>query len=170
MSYNLTLIHPDPALHEAVTKTFEPYWPHGKVVASTTESGAAHEISITLGPEPKRLAQLVWQAEQRLIHIKWPKTIQIGHAILDTTMRTWQNDTHIAELTEKEVSILVYLVQASRPVSRHDLLRDVWRYAPDAETHTIETHIHRLRQKIEADPDNPLFLLTGKEGYHIARK
>ncbi len=167
MSYNLILIHPEATVREAAIKTFQPHWPHGQVTAAQTDTLHTDAITLALINGPKRLSHWLYQAEQRLIQLKWPKLIQIGCATLDTATRTWQSDTRTIELTEKEVALLVYLVQARKPISRLTLLQDVWRYAADAETHTIETHIHRLRQKIETDPDNPLFLLTGKEGYYV---
>ena len=71
-------------------------------------------------------------------------------------------------LTDKERDILLTLHAAGgRPVSRQDLLDAVWAYAPDVETHTLETHIYRLRQKIEADPAAPEIVITDESGYKI---
>lgn len=72
-------------------------------------------------------------------------------------------------LTEKETSILVCLSRAGgKAVSRQALLDDVWAYAEGVETHTLETHIYRLRQKIEKDPAKPECLLTLEDGYALA--
>lgn len=69
-------------------------------------------------------------------------------------------------LTEKEQNILLYLYDnKDRPVTKQDLLDHVWGYADGVETHTLETHIYRLRQKIETDPSHPAFLITDGEGY-----
>ena len=71
-------------------------------------------------------------------------------------------------LTEKEVAILAYLHDhRGESVSRADLLAAVWDYAQAVETHTLETHIYRLRQKIETDPSSPLNLLTDSNGYKV---
>jgi DNA-binding response OmpR family regulator len=72
-------------------------------------------------------------------------------------------------LTEKEVSILRYLYRAGpRPVSRETLLQEVWGYNSEVTTHTLETHIYRLRQKIEKDTPAPVILLTETGGYKLA--
>ncbi|MCB1477122.1 MAG: response regulator transcription factor [Rhodobiaceae bacterium] len=71
-------------------------------------------------------------------------------------------------LTEKEASILRYLYRAEEAVvSREDLLQDVWGYNAGVTTHTLETHIYRLRQKIEADPSSPELLMTEGGGYKL---
>src|SRR4029077_20773106 len=71
-------------------------------------------------------------------------------------------------LTEKEVSILRYLYRAGqRLVSRETLLQEVWGYNSEVTTHTLETHIYRLRQKIERDAAAPTLLLTEASGYKL---
>ena len=71
-------------------------------------------------------------------------------------------------LTEKETSILRYLYRAGqRPVSRETLLQEVWGYNSGVTTHTLETHIYRLRQKIEKDAAAPAILVTEAGGYKL---
>ncbi|MDB5451783.1 MAG: response regulator CenR [Caulobacteraceae bacterium] len=72
-------------------------------------------------------------------------------------------------LTEKETNILKYLYRAGeKPVTREELLAEVWGYNAGVTTHTLETHVYRLRQKIEADPANARLLLTEAGGYKLA--
>ena len=72
-------------------------------------------------------------------------------------------------LTEKETNILKYLYRAGeKPVSREELLAEVWGYNAGVTTHTLETHVYRLRQKIENDPANAKLLLTEAGGYRLA--
>lgn len=72
-------------------------------------------------------------------------------------------------LTEKETSILKYLFRAGdRAVSRDVLLNEVWGYNAGVTTHTLETHIYRLRQKIERDPAKAQILVTDPGGYRLA--
>jgi DNA-binding response OmpR family regulator len=71
-------------------------------------------------------------------------------------------------LTEKETSILRYLYRAGeRPASRERLLQEVWSYNSGVTTHTLETHIYRLRQKIEKDATAPAILVTAPGGYKL---
>jgi DNA-binding response OmpR family regulator len=71
-------------------------------------------------------------------------------------------------LTEKETAILRFLYRAGQtPMSRETLLQDVWGYNSGVTTHTLETHIYRLRQKIEKDATNPSILVTEVGGYKL---
>ncbi len=71
-------------------------------------------------------------------------------------------------LTEKETSILKYLYRnGSKVVGRDILLNEVWGYNAGVTTHTLETHVYRLRQKIEADPSNAEILVTEPGGYRL---
>ena len=71
-------------------------------------------------------------------------------------------------LTEKETSVLRYLYRVGqRPVSRETLLREVWGYNSGVTTHTLETHIYRLRQKIEKDAAAPAILVTQAGAYKL---
>ncbi|GJL94114.1 MAG: DNA-binding response regulator [Hyphococcus sp.] len=72
-------------------------------------------------------------------------------------------------LTEKETSILKFLYRAGgKPVSRDVLLDEVWGYNSGVTTHTLETHVYRLRQKIEPDPSSASILLTESGGYRLS--
>lgn len=83
-------------------------------------------------------------------------------------MLVTENDRKI-KLTEKETSILKYLYRSGgQPVSREKLLDEVWGYNSGVTTHTLETHIYRLRQKIEPDTSQASLLLTEAGGYRLA--
>ena len=78
-----------------------------------------------------------------------------------------QNGAKI-HLTEKEVLMLKHLYRAGeRAVTREELLQEVWGYNSGVTTHTLETHIYRLRQKIEDDPSHPKLLVTESGGYKL---
>ena len=71
-------------------------------------------------------------------------------------------------LTDREADILVYLIRyLGKPVSRDELLKNVWQYQEDVDTHTLETHIYRLRQKIELSTNAPPIIQTIEGGYSL---
>lgn len=72
------------------------------------------------------------------------------------------------KLTEREVAILKYLYRArNKIVSKNELLSEVWGYNPEATTHTVETHIYRLRQKVEHDKKDFQIIVTEDNGYKL---
>jgi DNA-binding response OmpR family regulator len=99
-----------------------------------------------------------------------PQTILLPGGVLNFREGLWTRDGEPPiRLTEKEVAILQCLLKANgKAVSRQALLDDVWQYAQGVETHTLETHIYRLRQKIERDPSLPEIVRTLEDGYIIA--
>ena len=79
-----------------------------------------------------------------------------------------ENDNKKVRLTDKEAAILKYLFRTSdRVVGRDVLLDEVWGYNAGVTTHTLETHVYRLRQKIERDPSNARILVTEAGGYRL---
>lgn len=70
-------------------------------------------------------------------------------------------------LTEKETNILKFLYRSGETVARDTLLHEVWGYNPAVTTHTLETHIYRLRQKIEENPGQAQILITESGGYRL---
>lgn len=79
-----------------------------------------------------------------------------------------QDDKRRIRLTEKETNILKYLYRAApKPVGRDELLEEVWGYNSGVTTHTLETHVYRLRQKIEPDPSQVRLLVTEAGGYRL---
>ncbi|HEX6977904.1 MAG TPA: response regulator transcription factor [Alphaproteobacteria bacterium] len=103
------------------------------------------------------------EASEDAVFTIGPYTFQPGAKLLiDTTSR------RKIRLTEKETAILRYLYRAgATPVSRETLLGEVWGYNAGVNTHTLETHIYRLRQKMERDPANAEILTTTAGGYRL---
>lgn len=90
----------------------------------------------------------------------------IGPYRFQPSLRQLQGDGQTIRLTDKEAAILKYLCRVGKKVvSRDVLLSEVWGYNASVTTHTLETHIYRLRQKIEQDPANATLLVTEAGGY-----
>ena len=93
-----------------------------------------------------------------------PYTFHPGNRVLLDT----ENGDKKIRLTDKEVAILKYLYRSgNRAVTRDQLLDEVWGYNAGVTTHTLETHVYRLRQKIERDPANAVMLVTVPGGYKL---
>jgi DNA-binding response OmpR family regulator len=70
-------------------------------------------------------------------------------------------------LTEKEIQLLELFLNINKPISKNKILSSVWNYATDADTHTVETHIYRLRKKIFDKFIDEKFILNNKDGYYF---
>jgi DNA-binding response OmpR family regulator len=97
-------------------------------------------------------------------------TFQIGPYEFRPAMKLLVTpDEKKIRLTEKETNILKYLYRAgAKAVGREELLHEVWGYNSGVTTHTLETHVYRLRQKIEPDPANARLVVTESGGYRLA--
>jgi DNA-binding response OmpR family regulator len=94
--------------------------------------------------------------------------VRIGPYVFHPHAKLLQDGGRKVRLTEKETNILKFLHASAGTVSRDILLHEVWGYGPAVATHTLETHIYRLRKKIEQDPTRAQILLTEGGGYRLS--
>ena len=85
--------------------------------------------------------------------------------VLDKNEKKLIKDNNFIILTEKEVQLLELFLNSSKPISKKKILLSVWNYSKDADTHTVETHIYRLRKKINDKFMDDKFIVNNKEGY-----
>ncbi len=122
--------------------------------------------------KPFRLAELLarLRAQLRIFENSEDAVFTIGPYTFRPSAKLLQEPVknRRIRLTEKEAAILKFLYRAgTRPVARQVLLNEVWGYNAAVTTHTLETHIYRLRQKIEPDPANARLLVTEGGGYRL---
>lgn len=118
--------------------------------------------------KPVRVAHVLQTIRRLMRRSGRDETIALGTFSFRPLAKTLQGpDGHVLRLTEKETAILLYLHRAGEAVSRETLLAEVWGYNPRVTTHTLETHIYRLRQKLEADPSSASLLVTEAGGYRL---
>mgnify|MGYP001349482049 CR=1 FL=1 len=93
--------------------------------------------------------------------------IDLGFYKLNLNSRKMYNDKNELNLTEKEADIIIFLKKSKKPVSINELQTKVWGHSSKLETHTVETHIYRLRKKISRKFNNGGFIKSTKLGYDI---
>ena len=93
--------------------------------------------------------------------------LNINNYLIDLNSRELLLKNLRLKLTEKEISIILYLSKIKTPVSINELQKHVWMYQNDIETHTVETHIYRLRKKILKTFKDKNFIMSKKNGYQI---
>ena len=93
--------------------------------------------------------------------------VKINNYIIDLNSREIFLNNIRLKLTEKEINTIIYLSKTTKPVSVNNLQENVWSYQSDIETHTVETHIYRLRKKFLSAFDDNEFIISKKNGYQI---
>ena len=91
--------------------------------------------------------------------------IEIKDYILDKNQRILKKGEKFLKITEKEINFICTLKTSEFPLGKKYILEKIWQYSSDTETHTIETHIYRLRQKIKETFDDKDFIKNTKDGY-----
>ena len=97
-------------------------------------------------------------------------SIQIKKYLLNKNEKKLSKNENEIILTEKEIQLLELFLNSKKPISKDKILSSVWNYSSDANTHTVETHIYRLRKKINDKFSDEKFILNTKEGYSLWRK
>ena len=141
-------------------------------------------IVITNSPIPKNILssgfveQLnmpfsVLNLEKKIVYLfakyKFKKSSLInlsGYTIDKNERKIKKNDLEL-QLSEKEINFLILFRKSKEPVSRNLLLKNVWNYSSETETHTVETHIHRLRKKVLKKFGDDNFIKNNNKGYYI---
>ena len=93
--------------------------------------------------------------------------LQINKYTIDLNSRELLLNSLKLKMTEKEINTIIYISNSSKPVSIDELQEKVWSYQSDIETHTVETHIYRLRKKILNTFNDNEFIISKKNGYQI---
>ena len=93
--------------------------------------------------------------------------VKVNNYTIDLNSREILTNNTKLKLTEKEINTITYLSKSDKPVSVDELQEKVWSYQSDIETHTVETHIYRLRKKILNTFNDNNFITSEKNGYQI---
>ncbi|MDA9772077.1 response regulator transcription factor [Amylibacter sp.] len=177
-SFNIVIINSQPSKLNGhnVAKILRTGGYKNPIIMLTTHSDASNvknNLSIEANEyitKPFKYPALLKSIELQLWQFGKTEDAQhnIGSYVFKPNSKVLESKNKSIRLTEKENDILKFLYQNLKTiVSRELLLYEVWGYNSKVTTHTLETHIYRLRQKIEIDPANPCFLITEAGGYRL---
>ena len=118
---------------------------------------------------PFNLFSLVEKINSNLLmqQYDFQSNINIKEYTLDLNSRVVSSKNNKLKLTEREIEIILFLKKHKNPININVLQKEVWGYAEDSETHTVETHVYRLRKKIKKAFGDQNFIQSDKKGYFI---
>jgi len=138
-----------------------------KICASQKkENPNTYETNLELPTTLKQFNSVVENIAAKKIFNK-NSSIKIKNYLLNKNEKKLIKDNFFIILTEKEIQLLELFIENIKPVSKNKILSSVWNYSSDADTHTVETHIYRLRKKIIDKFLDEKFILNNKEGYFL---
>ena len=128
----------------------------------------SHKI-LFLDNLPIKIEKLLEQININLLKQKYnnQSEIALNRYNIDLNSRKIFNEEKSLKLTEKEIEIILFLNSQNKSKNIQDLQKEVWGYISDLETHTVETHIYRLRKKIKENFNDENFIISSKAGYHL---
>ena len=118
---------------------------------------------------PLNVLDLKKKVNDLLSSFKFSKnsSVNIKNYIIDKNLKLMKKDNLSINLTEKEVDLLVLLNEEKKPLNKKLILKKIWQYSIDADTHTVETHIYRLRKKVLEKFGDKKFINIFQEGYSL---
>ena len=128
-----------------------------------------YENQIVLKDFPIKLKKLIEKINLAILKTNFSikSNIIIKKYLLNLNSREISYNKKKTKLTEQEVKILVYMQKSKNTVKVEKLQKDIWGYSADLETHTVETHIYRLRKKMKEKFTDDEFIQNTKKGYKI---
>ena len=122
-----------------------------------------------LNNKPLNILKLVEKINIEFLKIQFnnQSELKVNNYIIDFNSREIIFKNKKLKLTEKEINTIIYLSKSNKAVSIDELQEKVWSYQSDLETHTVETHIYRLRKKILSTFKDNKFIISKKNGYQI---
>ena len=161
---------------------------HFRIIDISDEKGLANEIKnlnnyliitkkqilkfnnqFILSQLPIKLFKLIEKLNIEFLKHQFAEQSQfiINDYIIDINAREISSKNIKLKLTEKEVNTIIYLSKSDKPISINELQTNVWDYYSDIDTHTVETHIYRLRKKISKNFSDNNFIISKNNGYQI---
>ena len=142
---------------------------HFLIISETKINQIPNNQNIIVSNFPVKISNLLENINILLLKRKFvsQSEININDYQLDLNARILKLGKKKLKLTQKEAEVLLFIRNSNKDVSISSLRKKVWRYSSELETHTVETHVYRLRKKIEKKFHDKLFIISLKDGYKI---
>jgi hypothetical protein len=162
LNFNITFVDNENSLNDKI-KNFNHY-----LIASNKRYSNI-DAQIVLDNLPINIFKLIEKMNIEFLKQQFnnQSEFQINKYKIDLNSRELLLNSSKLKLTEKEINTIIYISKSNKPVSIDELQEKVWSYQSDIETHTVETHIYRLRKKILKTFNDNEFIISKKDGYHI---
>ena len=165
-NYDVLIFHKD-ILSNVQKKKFIDNYSSIKILASNNvEKNTNYNLVLPLPTTIKEINSVVEKLTVKKIFNE-NSSIKIKQYLLDKNEKKLIKKDNFVVLTEKEIQLLELFLNRKEPLSKNIILSLVWHYSSDADTHTVETHIYRLRKKINDKFMDEKFILNNKEGYYL---
>jgi len=165
-NYDVLIFHKD-VLSNVQKKKFIDNYSSIKILASNNvEKNTNYDLVLPLPTTIKEINSVVEKLTVKKIFNE-NSSIKIKQYLLDKNEKKLIKKDNFVVLTEKEIQLLELFLNRKEPLSKNIILSLVWHYSSDADTHTVETHIYRLRKKINDKFMDEKFILNNKEGYYL---
>ena len=162
LNFNIIFEDKEESLNEKVKK-FNNYL----IITNRNYLGMNNQL--TLDNTPINIFKLIEKINIEFMKLQFnnQSEVKIRNYIIDLNSRVMLSKNTNLKLTEKEINTITYLSKSEKPVSIDELQQKVWSYQSNIETHTVETHIYRLRKKILNTFNDKDFIISKKNGYQI---
>ena len=162
LNYNILFAYNENTLNER-TKNLNNYL----IITNKEHSTIVNQL--VLNDVPIKFSKLLEKINIEFLKAQFSSQseIKVNNYIIDLNSREMQANKIKLKLTEKEINTIIFLSKSNKPVSVDDLQQKVWSYQSEIETHTVETHIYRLRKKILNTFNDNEFIISKKNGYQI---
>jgi hypothetical protein len=162
LNFNISLIEDENYLNQEI-KNYNNYL----VVSKKKYPNISNQF--VLENRPIKIFKLIEKINIQFLKIKFnsQSQVKVKKYIIDLNSREMLIKDIKLKLTEKEINTITYLSNTKKPVGIEELQKMVWSYQSDIETHTVETHIYRLRKKILNTFNDNEFIISKKNGYQI---
>ena len=144
---------------------------HSLKICASNKKNSSHNFDsfLKIPSSLKEINAVVENTAAKKAFIK-NSSIQIKRYSLNKNEKKLSKSNNEIVLTEKEIQLLELFLNNKKPISKDKILSSVWNYASDADTHTVETHIYRLRKKINDKFSDENFIIYTKDGYSLWKK